>query len=122
MSGKYEVKLLERADFGDVTVIRLKTPQMFDDDVMKNVFDLIYRLVDAMGRNKLVLNLAVVEYLPSMGLGKMVMLNRKVQTANGRLALCDVTPTLLKVLETTHLTGVFEIFATEEEAVQSFSE
>ena len=67
------------------------------------VFEPIYSLVGGMGRNRLVLNLAGVEILPSMALGKLVMLNRKVQAANGRLALCSISADSKESLELTHL-------------------
>jgi anti-anti-sigma regulatory factor len=78
---------LERVDFGEVTVVRLKPPKTLDENTIRAVFDPIYSLVSDMGRNNLVLNLAAVDHLPSMALGKLVMLNRKVQAGNGRLAL-----------------------------------
>ena len=110
---------LEREDVGQVTVVRLKTPKILDDDVIRAVFDPIYAL-SGVGRNHLVLNLALVDYLPSIALGKLVMLNRRVEVANGRLALCQLSPTVQELLETTHLNDLFNIYATEAEAVQSF--
>ncbi len=77
MSGTHGMPWLEREDFGDVTVARLKTPSVLDDDTLRAVFAPIYTLVGAVGRTKLVLNLAAAGYLPSMGLGKLLILNRK---------------------------------------------
>jgi anti-anti-sigma factor len=120
MTGKYgTTHWLEREDFGDITVVRLKTPKILDDDLVRAVFDPIYSLVSNMGRNNLVLNLGAVEYLPSMALGKLVMLNRKVQADNGRLALCQLSSTGLEILESTHLNELFNIYATEQEALSS---
>jgi anti-anti-sigma factor len=108
---------LEREDFGEVTVVRLKTPKLLDEDTIQAVFDPIYSLVSDMGRNNLVLNLAAFDHLPSMALGKLVMLNRKVQAGNGRLALCQLSPTVKEILETIHLGELFNIYATEQEAL-----
>jgi anti-anti-sigma factor len=108
---------LEREDFGDVTVVRMKTPKVLDDDTIRAVFDPIYSLVSGMGRNNLVLNLAAVEFLPSMALGKLIMLNRKVQAANGRLALCQLTATVQEILVSTNLNKLFHIYTTEQEAL-----
>ena len=120
MSGKHGTHWLEREDFGDVTVVRLKTPTVLDDDTLRAVFEPIYTLVGAVGRTKLILNLATAGYLPSMGLGKLLMLNRKVQAVGGRLALCQLTPAVEEVLEATHVKDLFEIYAGEPEALQSF--
>jgi anti-anti-sigma factor len=108
---------LEREDFGEVTVVRLKPPKALDEDTIRAVFDPIYSLVSDMGRNNLVLNLAAVDHLPSMALAKLVMLNRKVQAGNGRLALCQLSPTVKEILESTHLSDFFNFFAMEQEAL-----
>ena len=120
MSSKQATHWLEREDQGDITVVRLKTPKILDEDTIREVFDPIYTLVN-IGRNRLILDLAVVEYLPSMALGKLVMLNRKTQVGNGRLALCHLTPSVEGVLDSTHLKPLFNVYATEQDALQSFA-
>jgi anti-anti-sigma factor len=121
MSKTHASPWLDREDFGDVTVVRVKAPNLMNDDIIRTVFGPIYSLVDEVARNKLVLNLAVVEFLPSLALGKLVMLNRKVQAGIGRLALCQLSSTVKEIVETTHLADVFNIYATESEALESFS-
>jgi anti-sigma B factor antagonist len=120
MSSKHGSHWLEREDFGAVTVVRLKLRRIVDDDTTRAVFDPIYSLVDDVGRKQLVLNFAVVEYLSSLGLGKLVTLNRKVQAGNGRLALCHLSPPVENSLESASLKPLFSLYATEQEAVQSF--
>jgi anti-sigma B factor antagonist len=121
MASEHRSHWLERADFGAVTVVRLRPAKVVDDDTAKAVFDPIYSLVEEVGRKQLVLNLAASEYLSSMGLGKLVLLNRKAQAGDGRLALCGLSPAVEGSLETMHLKQLFNIYATEQEAVQSFS-
>jgi anti-anti-sigma factor len=122
MSTKHGSHWLEREDVGDVTVVRVKTPKVVDDDIVRTVFDPVYALISEAGRTQVVLNLAAVEGLPSLGIGKLVMLNRKTQVLNGRLALCQLTPIVKEILEATHLTDLLNIYTTEQEAVQSFAE
>ncbi len=119
MSATHGGHWLEREDVGDVTVVRLKLARLGDDDT-QSLFKQIYSLVDDMGRSNLVLNLRAVEFLPSMALGKLVMLNRKAQAAQGRLVLCELTPTADEVIQATHLNDLFPIRPTEAEAVESF--
>ncbi len=119
MSETHGTVWVEREDFGEVTVARLRTPKMLDDDIARSVFDLLYTLVDHARRRRLVLNFGPVEYLPSLAIGKLVMLNRKVQAVGGRLALCRLSATVQDVLDTTHLTPLFHFQATEAEAVES---
>jgi anti-sigma B factor antagonist len=120
MSETHGSHWLEREDIGDVTVVRFKTPKMLDEDTARAVFNQIYTLND-IGRNRLVLNLAAVEYLPSMAIGKLVMLNRKVAASNGRLALCCLTESALETLELTRVEQLFNKYPTEQAALQSFA-
>jgi anti-anti-sigma factor len=110
---------LEREDVGDVTLVRLKLARLSDDDT-HSLFKQIYSLVDDMGRTNLVLDLRPVEFLPSMALGKLVMLNRKAQAAGGRMVLCGLSADVDEILQVTHLNSLFPIYHTEEEAVGSF--
>jgi len=122
MSAKHGAHSLEREDFGPVSVVRLKTMHVKDDDAIRDIFDLIYKLVTEVGRHQLIINLAQADFLPSMGLGKLVMLNRKIQSAKGRLALCDLDEIVLESLEHTHLVSLFNIYPSETEALKSFVE
>jgi anti-sigma B factor antagonist len=121
MSGKYQSHWLERQDSGAVTIVRLKAPKLLDEDTVRAAFDPINALVGEVGRTKLVLNLAAIESLPSMALAKLVLLSWKAQAGGGRLALCHAPPTVAARLASKHLGGLFDVYATEQEAVQSFS-
>ena len=113
--------LLEREDIGDVTVVRVKVSMLRSDDMTDNLFGQVYSLIDDAGRQKLVLNLAVVEYLASVALGKLVVLIRKTRAADGRLALCHVTRSVSRLLEITYLADLMSIYGEERDAVQSFA-
>lgn len=121
MSGKHGSHWLEREDKGNVTVVSLKLPKTLDDATARLIFDPIQSLATEAGRKRIVLNLAAVERVESLFLGKLVMLNRKVQASEGKLVLCQVTPALQHALESTHLTDLLTVCATEEEAVQSLT-
>ena len=120
MSEEHDSDSLEREDFHNVTVLRLKTSQLLGDDAIRDLFEPVY-LLPTIGRNCLVINFGAVEYLTSMTLGKLIMLNRKVQAANGRLALCHLSPMADEILEVTRLKPLFHIYATEQQALKSFS-
>ena len=74
-----------------------------------------------MGRTRIVLNLARVEMIASLGLGKLIMLNRRVQAAGGRLVLCNLTPFVADVLEAGKVSHVFSIRENEAQALQAQS-
>jgi anti-sigma B factor antagonist len=116
MSEKQGSDCLEQDEVGAVTVVRVKTTQPWDDDIARKVFDSIDT-----SPNGLVLNLSGVEQMTSLGLAKMVALNRAVRASNGRLALCHLSNALRRTLDSTRLATLFEIYWTEEEALRSFS-
>src|SRR5258708_7136008 len=121
MPGKHGSHWLEREDLGNVTLVRLKTPRILDEQPIRAILDPI-TTPRGIGRNQIVLNLAAVEYLPSLAVGKLVMLNRKVQAGKGRLLLCQLSVPVADILASTHLNSLFTIYSTEQEAVQSFTE
>ncbi len=121
MSDKQTTHWLEREDIGPLTVVRFRTKSLGNDDDTRAIFDQIYSLVDDVQRYQLLVNFAAVEYLASLSLGKLVMLNRKVLVAGGRLALCNLTPNVREVLAVTHLDELFNLHRDEDEARRSFA-
>jgi anti-sigma B factor antagonist len=112
---------LEREDSDGVTVVRFVLRRLHGEDACREVFGLLYGLVDEAGRSRVVLDMGRVEYVDSSAIGKLVLLNHKAQAAGGRLALCRLSPTVFQVLVTMHLTETFAIYTEEGEAVRSFS-
>jgi anti-sigma B factor antagonist len=72
-------------------------------------------------RKKVVLNLAEADYLDSFGLGYLVRALNVLRAAGGDLKLCEVNPSVLKVLRITNLVPVFAPFPSEREAIDAFS-
>jgi anti-anti-sigma factor len=113
--------LLERDDIGDVTVLRVCVPMLQGDGPTDDLFEQITAVVEDGGRQRLVVNLAAVQYLASRALGKLVLLGRKVREVKGRLALCQPTQTVDRLLEATHLAEIIPVYRDEREAVRSFA-
>jgi anti-sigma B factor antagonist len=68
----------------------------------------------------LLLNLAAVEFLDSSGLGLLVRNLTRTRNAHGNLKLCALPAPLAEVLRVTRLGGVFDVCATEEDAIADF--
>ena len=111
---------LDREDIGDVTVVRVRVLRYLVDDA-EPVFGPIQGLVADAGRSRLVLNLAPVQFLASVPFGKLVTLRRQAEAKDGRLALCELSPGVREMLDLTRLGQLLDIYATEEEAVRSFT-
>ncbi|SRR6266542_2427059 len=103
----------------DVTVLAVKGRIILEVDVhpLRTAVD---RLVEQ-GRLKLVLDLQEATYIDSAGVGVLVAKYVSVHRRGGTIKLLHLGPRVRRVLEITKLTGVFEIFESEDEAVRSFS-
>jgi anti-sigma B factor antagonist len=74
----------------------------------------------AAGIRRVILNLEHVEYIDSTGLGSMVICFTGVQKAGGTLKLMKLNRRNVELLVLTKLSTVFEVFAEEQDAVNSF--
>ena len=78
-----------------------------------------FRLLIAAGRTTITLNLQQVSMIDSTGLGTLVYAHLTLRKAGGRLTLFHLNPSHLKLFLLTKLATVFELFATEDDAVNS---
>src|SRR5579872_1003912 len=83
------------------------------------VRDKITELV-AGGNNQVVLDLQKVDYIDSTGLGNLVISYTQVKNAGGALKLLHLNKRNVELLALTRLHTVFEVFAEETDAVNSF--
>jgi anti-sigma B factor antagonist len=77
-------------------------------------------LLDSLKATKhMAINLSGVSYIDSSGIASLLEVLREAQDTQKKLVLFGVAGAVLQVLELTRLTGVFEIFATEEQALHA---
>jgi anti-sigma B factor antagonist len=69
---------------------------------------------------QLVLNLAMVDFIDSTGLGAVVMCSTTMRKAGGSVKLLNLNRRNIELLVMTKLATVFEIFNDETDAVNSF--
>jgi len=70
--------------------------------------------------HKVVVNLSGVAYVDSSGLATLVEAHQKIKSAGGKLKLASLTPKVKSLFEITKLEKLFEIYATEDDALKSF--
>ena len=73
------------------------------------------------GRFNIVVDLCGITYVDSGGLGALVSMYMLVKRNGGRMKLLRPSPRVSRVLRMTRLSGVFEIYEREEEAICSFA-
>jgi anti-sigma B factor antagonist len=72
------------------------------------------------GIRNLVLNLELVDFIDSTGLGALVMCSTTLRKAGGSVKLLNLNRRNIELLVMTKLATVFEIFNDETDAVNSF--
>jgi len=76
--------------------------------------------VQAAGHVNVILNLEHVEYIDSTGLGALVICFTSLKKAGGALKLVNPNKRNVELLLLTKLHTIFEVFADEQDAVNSF--
>ena len=74
----------------------------------------------AAGHKQVVLDLHHVDYIDSTGLGNLVISYTQVKNAGGALKLLHLNKRNVELLALTRLHTIFEVFAEETDAVNSF--
>ena len=72
------------------------------------------------GNNKLVLDLARVDYMSSAGLREIVTSLKRAKRADGDLRVAEPSERLLDIFEMAGLDTILQIFSTQGEAIKSY--
>ena len=72
------------------------------------------------GNRRIVLDLSEVDFIDSSGLGAIVS-SLKTLGNDGDLVICGIRETVMGLFKITRMNRVFQIFATESEAIEALS-
>jgi anti-sigma B factor antagonist len=111
-----QLKLSTR-NVDDVTVVSCNGRIVFGEESAL-VRDTLKQLIKE--NSRIVLDLGGVSYIDSGGLGTLVALYTTAQNAGGSVKLANLTQRVDDLLQVTKLLTVFEVYDSEEKAVQSF--
>jgi anti-anti-sigma factor len=79
------------------------------------------RVLDA-GARRVVVDLALVEYMSSAGLRVLLSAMKRLKAREGRMALAGLQPPVLEVFNLTGFSRIFSMGATRDEAVRLMQE
>jgi anti-sigma B factor antagonist len=106
--------ILETTNLGEALILRCKGRIVFRDEVVA----LSTVVGDAIQNSRLViLDLHGVSGIDSAGLGELVALHMWAQGSGCNLKMSGLSSRIRRLLELTNLTSVFEIYATEADAI-----
>lgn len=86
-----------------------------------NYSDLEHHLSSLTEKNeyRILMNLEKMQYISSSGLRIFLMFLKKVKAAGGRFMLCGMSDDIREIFEISGFINIFEIFKTEEEALNT---
>ena len=104
---------------GDVAIIQLKGKVIGGPDATL-FHGKIHELVNG-GKKRIVIDLAKVDLMNSVGLGMMISALTTINSAGGELRLANVTKGIKTLLTITQLVRIFHTYDSIEDATKSFS-
>lgn len=107
-------------DIGDIAVVQFVDKKILDEQNIQMIGDDLFRLVDELGRRKILLNFANVEFMSSAALGKLIRLHQRLQQAGGKLVLCGISASILEIFVITKLDKMLTIVKDEQTGLNSF--
>jgi len=72
------------------------------------------------GQKNIVINLSGINSIASTGIGELLTINSLILEEKGKLKLCCLNSEAMKLLKITNQNKVFEIFDSEQAAINSF--
>jgi anti-sigma B factor antagonist len=120
MSSQPRRQRLVVEDVGDVTVVNFVDKKILDEQNIQMIGDDLFRLVDELGRRKILLNFSNVEFMSSAALGKLIRLHQRLAAVQGKLILCNISKGILEIFTLTKLDKMLKIVKDEQTGVASF--
>jgi anti-sigma B factor antagonist len=111
---------LRMEEEGDVTVAKFVTQAIMDERVIRIIGQALYREVEQLGHDQLVLDFSDVRHFSSALLAVLIELNKRIKATKGRLVLCGLRSELQEVFVVTKLNGTLKIVADMYEAKRLF--
>ena len=111
-----QLKLNTRTENG-ITIIDCNGRIVFGEESAL-LRDTVKKLI---GENsQIILNLADISYIDSGGLGTLVALYTTAHNAGGSVKLANLTQRVGDLLQVTKLVTIFDVYDSEEKAIESF--
>jgi len=107
-------------DVGDVAVVQFVDKKILEEQNIQLIGDDLFKLVDELGRRKMLLNFSNVEFMSSAALGKIIRLQQHMTKVGGKLVLCGINKDIMQVFTLTKLDKMLKIVKDEQTGLNSF--
>ena len=102
----------------NVAVIHLEGKVMGGPDAAK-FHEKVHEFIES-GLKNIVVNLAKVEWMSSVGLGMLISALTTIKNSEGQLRLANITDNIESLLTITRLVTIFDTYDSLDEALESF--
>lgn len=102
---------------GDIAVATLRDRKVIDEGDIQELSAELIALIEVEGHRKLIVDFQAVEYYSDAALGKLILLDKKMKAAKGKLRFCSICPTVYTAFEITRLNRVFDIRENRDQAL-----
>jgi anti-sigma B factor antagonist len=109
---------MEIKTINDVKVVGMKAT--FDAYVAKDIESVLIKLVDE-GARKIICDMSKTEYISSAGLSVFLAIAKRLQKLNGKIIICSLNPRVQEVFKMTGFIKIFQIYSSQEEALQALA-
>jgi anti-sigma B factor antagonist len=111
---------IDLSEVEGVRVIRFLDRQLFEDRTVREVADQIHAATPSAGPIRLILDFSGVDLVSSSLLGKLILLQRRVEASSGMLRLCEMSNVVRAVFKTSNLDRLFAIDRDRRESLEAF--
>lgn len=101
-----------------VAVATLAIPSIQEEDVIRQIREALFDLVDVKAQRKLVIDFSKVSFLSSQMISVAISLDKKIGSLGGKLILAGLEPNLKKIFVITKLNKILSFADNAEIAVQ----
>jgi anti-anti-sigma factor len=105
---------------GRIAVADVLDPQVFEPQVIRELFEELSSVVKSSSTNNLLIDLSLVQYVSSGMLNRLIDLKDQIAAAGGRLRLCGLRAEVTEIFRITQLHRQFDIAADQAAALASF--
>ena len=100
-------------------IIKIKESKVYDEAMVSIINDEINQVLDSNDKKFIILDFSKVKYLSSSFLGKIISINKKVKTKEGKLFLVGLNVDIMEVFQITKLEKFFNFQSNIESALDS---
>lgn len=115
-------RITVRRESSGVFLVSFVDRNILDEGNIQFIGQEICDLASSAPSPRIIISFENVDHLSSTALGKIIEINRLVQSSGGRLVLCSLDPVIQAIFTVTRLDRILPIYKDAEAALASFKQ